>query len=157
MKNFLRLKKMFLVISVLLFSNLANSSTHPSNILEFNTISNSENSDITPGCGTFTIGVNVGIFYIETQVEVCCHIFTPMPLCSYAQNGVNRNPEDLTIHVDLSNLDIGNTDMGETAPNNYIDVVSSTVEVFNGHNLRIKSKRYYINGDNTVNFEYEEI
>ncbi len=131
-------------------TNLSNASSITPNLNNFETISKPILSNDNVGCRTVTVGINIGIAFIETTVTICCCCATPLPHCWEIQRSSN-NTDDNTIHLDVSNLNLGNAAIG----NNYIDVVSSTNAQFNDYVVKIKTKRYYINGDNTVNLEYE--
>jgi hypothetical protein len=104
-----------------------------------------ENTEI-PSCRTWTIGINIGIFYMETSATICCLINIPPQNCWEIQrNKGDKNTFDIS-HI-LMNINKDNVQL--------ISITSSSTEIFENGEMRIELGTYIINEDETITLRYD--
>lgn len=161
MKNF---SKLFITLFFLLISNLSfgfnnlSYSFNENNINKFNYLQN-EIVDVNNNvwCNDVTVGVNLGIFYIETTITVCC-IPTGLVNCCCGfgvppkENSENNKPGIITVSL---------SDLLKTSNYNTFEVKElQTITIQNSTRLKDKNFKiidgvYSISKDNTVDLKFE--
>jgi hypothetical protein len=115
-------------------------------------------------CGTYTVGINIGIFYAETTICVCCgDPYSGPPLGSLPCGIENASMCDLE-NISKNNVNKGGLDLTDLLSEHnitsidYIEVISSSGTVSHeGKIVKIKLGKYKVDSKNIVYLDYETL
>lgn len=100
-------------------------------------------------CHAFTIGVNIGIFYVDTEITICCTLGDGIYVC--LPHRANGNPNETG--YDFTQIF---KDAGITEDINSIEIVNSNTVVFeDGTKVSVNPGIYSVDKDNFVHLTYD--
>ncbi|MFK5880330.1 MAG: hypothetical protein QM478_12645 [Flavobacteriaceae bacterium] len=101
--------------------------------------------DNTVSCRTWTVGINIGIIFIETEVTLCCVVNIPPTFCFTIDKAMYHENE-----IDITNL---TTQSRTSIPT--VTIVSSSTEYFSDGEMRMELGSYIVSENGTIALRYD--